>query len=57
MIFGIPVVQGTHRVVAVDMRGYNESEKPAGIDSYHMETLVEDLRWAPCRALELHPGA
>jgi len=36
--------QGTHRVVAVDMRGYNESEKPAGIDSYHMETLVEDLR-------------
>lgn len=44
MIFGIPVVQGTHRVVAVDMRGYNESEKPAGIDSYHMETLVEDLR-------------
>lgn len=41
------IVQGSHRVVAVDMRGYNESEKPAGIHNYHMETLVEDIRSPP----------
>jgi len=36
--------QKTHRVVAVDMRGYNESGKPEGIDAYHMETLVTDIK-------------
>lgn len=33
-----------YRVVAVDMRGYNLSDKPEGIDSYTMSTLVEDVR-------------
>lgn len=32
-----------YRVVAVDMRGYNRSSKPSGVNSYHLRTLVEDL--------------
>ena len=33
-----------YHVVAVDMRGYGDSEKPAGIHSYYLLSLVEDLR-------------
>jgi len=33
-----------HRVVAPDMRGYDLSEKPAGVDQYQMKYLVEDVR-------------
>ena len=36
--------QATHRVIAMDMRGYNESSKPAGIDAYSMDNLVGDIR-------------
>jgi pimeloyl-ACP methyl ester carboxylesterase len=32
-----------YRVVAPDMRGYNLSEKPPGLDSYRMEELVGDV--------------
>jgi len=31
------------RVVAPDLRGYNLSEKPPGVDSYALPTLVEDV--------------
>ena len=31
------------RVVAPDMRGYNQSSKPSGIANYRMERLVEDV--------------
>lgn len=31
------------RVIAPDMRGYNTSEKPVGIRSYRLETLVDDV--------------
>jgi pimeloyl-ACP methyl ester carboxylesterase len=31
------------RVVAPDMRGYNRSEKPHGVESYRMEELVGDV--------------
>lgn len=31
------------RVAAVDMRGYNESDKPKGVASYAMPLLVEDI--------------
>jgi len=34
----------THWVVAVDLRGYGQSEKPAGRSAYHYDTLVEDIR-------------
>lgn len=32
-----------HHVVAPDMRGYNLSDKPEGIDQYHINQLVADL--------------
>lgn len=32
-----------YRVVAPDMRGYNRSEKPHGIESYHTDELVGDV--------------
>jgi pimeloyl-ACP methyl ester carboxylesterase len=33
-----------HRAVAPDMRGYNLSDKPAGVDAYQMKELIEDVR-------------
>ncbi|MBC7790751.1 MAG: alpha/beta hydrolase, partial [Anaerolineae bacterium] len=33
-----------HRAVAVDMRGYNLSSKPAEVEAYRMATLVEDIK-------------
>ncbi len=35
----------SHQVVAIDMRGYNRSDKPAGVESYKMKHLVADV-WA-----------
>ena len=32
-----------HRVVAPDMRGYNDSEKPRGVDAYRTDELVGDV--------------
>ena len=40
----IPVLAQKYTVVAPDMRGYNESEKPKGIKNYRMELLVDDIR-------------
>ena len=31
------------QVVAIDQRGYNQSDKPEGVDSYALELLVEDV--------------
>ena len=33
-----------HQAVALDMRGYNLSSKPANVESYHAKYLTEDLR-------------
>jgi pimeloyl-ACP methyl ester carboxylesterase len=33
-----------HRAIAVDLRGYNLSSKPADVDQYRIEVLVEDIR-------------
>jgi pimeloyl-ACP methyl ester carboxylesterase len=33
-----------HQAVALDMRGYNLSSKPANVESYHVKYLTEDLR-------------
>jgi pimeloyl-ACP methyl ester carboxylesterase len=41
-----------HRAVALDMRGYNLSSKPAEVEQYQLNYLVEDLR-----ALVKHLGA
>jgi len=40
----LPEFGKDHRAVAPDMRGYNLSEKPAGVDRYQMKDLVEDVR-------------
>jgi epoxide hydrolase 4 len=40
-----------HLAVAPDMRGYNLSAKPAGLDQYQMNLLIEDVR-----ALAAHLG-
>ncbi len=33
-----------YKVVALDLRGYNESDKPLGRDAYRLSTLVEDIK-------------
>lgn len=40
----IPALAKRFRVVAPDMRGYNLSDKPKGVDQYRMSVLVEDIR-------------
>jgi len=47
----LPEFARDYRAVAPDMRGYNLSEKPAGVDAYQMQNLVEDVR-----ALAAHLG-
>lgn len=38
-----PLAAAGYRVIAPDMRGYNQSEKPPGVHAYAVETLVEDV--------------
>lgn len=33
-----------YRVVAIDLRGYNLSERPEGLENYKLPEIVEDLR-------------
>jgi len=37
------LAEAGHRVVVPDQRGYNTSEKPHGIEPYHLDTLVDDV--------------
>jgi pimeloyl-ACP methyl ester carboxylesterase len=39
----IPVLATRFRVVAPDLRGYNESDKPAGVAAYAMPELIADV--------------
>lgn len=39
----IPALSERFQVVAIDLRGYNESDKPEGVESYAMEKLVGDI--------------
>jgi len=39
----LPVLGKRYHAVAPDMRGYNLSDKPAGIPSYRIESLVNDV--------------
>ena len=36
--------QSQYRVVALDMRGYNQSGKPAGVDNYFVKNMVDDIK-------------
>lgn len=33
-----------YRTVAIDMRGYGDTEKPVGKDAYQMDKLVDDIK-------------
>jgi pimeloyl-ACP methyl ester carboxylesterase len=39
----LPVLGERYHVVAPDMRGYNLSDKPEGVESYRIELLVQDI--------------
>lgn len=39
----MPALAKRHQVVAMDMRGYNRSDKPVGVENYSMELLVGDV--------------
>ena len=39
----IPALATTHQVVAVDLRGYNLSDQPEGVENYDMKKLVADI--------------
>ena len=33
-----------YRCVAIDMRGFNDSDKPVGVDAYDLDILADDVR-------------
>ena len=39
----IPALSKHFKVVAIDLRGFNESDKPEGVKNYKIEKLVEDV--------------
>jgi epoxide hydrolase 4 len=40
----LPALARDHHAVAVDMRGYNLSDKPAAVEDYRVPVIVEDVR-------------
>lgn len=45
-----------HRAVALDLRGYNLSDKPAGVTSYALPRIVDDLRQVLLALSPDHPA-
>ena len=39
----IKALKSTHRVAAIDQRGYNRSDKPKGLENYAIPKLVSDV--------------
>jgi epoxide hydrolase 4 len=39
----MPELARTHQAVAIDLRGYNLSDKPKGVEQYDLSLLVEDV--------------
>jgi pimeloyl-ACP methyl ester carboxylesterase len=39
----IPALARHFQVVAIDLRGYNKSDQPAGVENYTVDKLVEDV--------------
>ncbi|MEB3356127.1 MAG: alpha/beta hydrolase, partial [Synechococcales bacterium] len=46
----IPEFAQQYRVIAPDLRGYNESDKPKGVEAYRMSELVKDVEGLVHRA-------
>ncbi|CAI2354421.1 unnamed protein product [Caenorhabditis sp. 36 PRJEB53466] len=42
--FQLEYFKKTHRCIAIDMRGYNQTDRPSGISSYNVVRLVDDIR-------------
>ncbi len=40
----IPLLKDDFKLIIPDMRGYNLSDKPKGVDNYKMEILLEDIK-------------
>jgi len=40
----IPEFAQDYTVVALDLRGYNDSDKPEGVEAYRMDELVRDVQ-------------
>ncbi|NVM43355.1 MAG: alpha/beta hydrolase [Candidatus Lokiarchaeota archaeon] len=40
----IPLIKDRFQLIIPDMRGYNLSDKPEGVENYHIELLIEDIR-------------
>ena len=40
----MPELAKNFKVVAIDQRGYNKSDKPEGVENYKIEKLVEDVK-------------
>jgi pimeloyl-ACP methyl ester carboxylesterase len=47
--YQIPTLSDQFKVVAPDMRGYGETEKPVKIDSYKIEKIVKDIVELVCK--------
>lgn len=41
--YQIPEFASDYKVVAIDLRGYNDSDKPEGVSAYRMSELVKDV--------------
>ncbi len=39
----IPILTNQYQIAALDLRGYNLSDKPKGVEAYDMKLLVEDV--------------
>lgn len=40
----IPLLKDDYKLVIPDMRGYNLSDKPKGVENYKVEILIEDIK-------------
>ena len=39
----IPLIKDKYQLIIPDMRGYNLSDKPEGVENYHVKLLIEDI--------------
>ncbi len=43
LVHQMEVLAADYQVVAIDLRGYNLSDKPAGVEQYDMALLIDDV--------------